>query len=92
MTVKNTDDKEAVVMNHPIHKIAFVLDVNSSVCFIVKRTGGKGKFNCHGFELPSPKVVCIHAERERERERVCVFVSEENGWILKCAGLLYMPH
>lgn len=46
--------KEAVVMNHPLHKVAYVLDMGTTVCFIVKRAG-KGKFNCHGFEMSNAK-------------------------------------
>lgn len=55
VTLRTPEQKQAVVMNHQIHKIAYVLDVGSSVCFVVKRTGGKGRFNCHGFELSSAK-------------------------------------
>ena len=42
----------SVVMNHSMHKIAYVTDINKSVCFIVKREG-KGKFKCHSFECDS---------------------------------------
>jgi hypothetical protein len=42
-------------MNHPIHKLAYVADINKQVVFIVKRS--KGKFKCHSFEAGSAKAV-----------------------------------
>ncbi len=45
------------VMNHPIHKIAFVCDQGTGVCFIVKRPGEKHKFKCHFFDAGSSKIV-----------------------------------
>ena len=46
-----------IVMNHPIHKIAYVSDQGSSAVFIIKRPGGAGKFKCHLFDLASNKQV-----------------------------------
>ncbi len=38
-----------LVMNQEIHKIAIVMDIATTVCFVVKRPG-KGNFKCHAFE------------------------------------------
>ena len=46
-----------IVMNHPIHKIAHVSDYGTSAVFIIKRSGGAGKFKCHLFDLASNKQV-----------------------------------
>lgn len=48
-----------VVMNNPIHKIAFVCDHGSAACFIVKRAGEGGKFKCHLFDAGSNKQVSV---------------------------------
>eukprot|EP00047_Mylnosiga_fluctuans_P022290 m.117246 g.117246 ORF g.117246 m.117246 type:complete len:250 (-) comp9204_c1_seq3:136-885(-) len=55
----------AVVMNNQLHKVAFVLDLGSFVCFIVKRAS-HGKFNCHGFEVGTAKQANVLAMRTAE--------------------------
>eukprot|EP00053_Salpingoeca_punica_P008380 m.75344 g.75344 ORF g.75344 m.75344 type:complete len:299 (-) comp14575_c0_seq2:601-1497(-) len=55
VTIQSEEKGEVVVMNHPLHKIAFVVDIGSCVCIIVKRPG-QGKFNCHSFECAKDKL------------------------------------
>jgi hypothetical protein len=45
-----------IVLNHPVHKIASVLDINTCVLFLIKRGEG-GRFKCHSFELGNAKTV-----------------------------------
>merc|ERR1719198_392096 len=42
-------------MDHPIHKVAFVMNQNKSVLFIAKRRydSTSDQFKCHGFETAS---------------------------------------
>lgn len=41
-------------MDQQVHKIGLVMDVGSTVCFIVKRPG-KGCYKCHAFEAKNAK-------------------------------------
>ena len=52
---------EVIVMNHAVHKIAFVCDHGNNVCFIVKRPGSTAKhtYNCHLFDAGSSKTVSV---------------------------------
>ena len=38
-------------MNQPLQKIAFVAAIGSKLYLVMKRTGGVGKYRCHGFNL-----------------------------------------
>ena len=58
---------EVIVMNHAIHKIAFVCDHGNNVCFIVKRPGSTAKhtYNCHLFDAGSSKTVSAEGNHHR---------------------------
>lgn len=42
---------EECLMNQPLHKIAFVAAIGVKLYLVMKRTGGAGKYRCHGFVL-----------------------------------------
>lgn len=42
---------EEVVMNQPLHKIAYVAAISKQLYVMMKRTGGPGKYRCHGFVM-----------------------------------------
>jgi hypothetical protein len=42
---------EECLMNQPLQKIAFVAAIGSKLYLVMKRTGGVGKYRCHGFTL-----------------------------------------
>ncbi|EGD74506.1 hypothetical protein PTSG_05870 [Salpingoeca rosetta] len=54
VTVPKKDGPCPIVMNQPMHKIAYVVDIGTCTCFIVQRPG-KGKYKCHSFETGSSK-------------------------------------
>lgn len=60
VTLPNPDEgsDDAVVMNHSMHKIAYVVDIGKCTCFIVKRDG-LGKYKCHSFECSDSKLVGV---------------------------------
>jgi len=55
VSVRSEDGKNMVVMDHPIHKVAFVMNQSKSVLFIAKRRydSTSDQFKCHGFETAS---------------------------------------
>lgn len=57
ISVKDDSGSNQVVMDHPIHKIAFVMNQGKSVLFIAKRRmdSTHDQFKCHGFETDSSK-------------------------------------
>lgn len=57
VSVKSEDGSNMVVMDHHIHKIAFVMNQGKSVLFIAKRRmdSTQDQFKCHGFETDSSK-------------------------------------
>eukprot|EP00047_Mylnosiga_fluctuans_P000033 m.184519 g.184519 ORF g.184519 m.184519 type:complete len:334 (-) comp10002_c0_seq26:84-1085(-) len=68
------DGKSFIVMDHPMHKIAYVVDFGKSVCFIAKHKTNKRAnevlFKCHGFETSSSdsakKLACAIAATANE--------------------------
>ena len=52
----DNDGQAPVVLNHPVHKIAHVHNINTCVLFLVKRGEG-GRFKCHSFEVGNAKTV-----------------------------------
>eukprot|EP00037_Helgoeca_nana_P037434 m.16071 g.16071 ORF g.16071 m.16071 type:complete len:313 (+) comp8905_c0_seq1:43-981(+) len=57
LVTNEEDGKNMVVMDHAIHKIAFVCNQGKSVLFIAKRRidSTVDQFKCHGFETTSQK-------------------------------------
>eukprot|EP00053_Salpingoeca_punica_P015185 m.139021 g.139021 ORF g.139021 m.139021 type:complete len:295 (+) comp16645_c0_seq2:850-1734(+) len=78
-----------IVMDHPVHKIAYVVDIGRSVCFVAKRQqrGTDATYKCHGFET---------ASAAKAKELACLIAKNANSlfkklrrsrWVCKEKGI-----